>query len=112
MNQASHALEEIRRTEMKAARRIEDSRARAEEIIEEAREDARRRVDSAREEGRQEAQRRLEQAIAEAEAAAASIRTQGLADAAEVSGITDDSLAPVVEEMVRVVLAPPSEPGS
>jgi len=112
VNQASHALEEIRRTEMKAARRIEDSRARAEEIIEEAREDARRRVDSAREEGRQEAHRRLERAITEAEARAASIRAQGLAGTAQVAGITDESLGPVIEEMVKVVLAPPSEPGS
>lgn len=112
MNQASHALEEIRRTEMEAARQIEDSRARAEQIVEKAREDARRLIETAREEGRQEAHRRLEKAIAEAEDTAARIRTQGLADTAQVSGISDDLLGPVVEEMVRVVLAPPSEPGS
>lgn len=112
MNKASHALEEIRRTEMEAARRVEDSRIQGEQIVEEAREAARRLVDTAREEGRQEAHRRLERAIAEAEARAASIRTQGLAGTAQVAGITDESLGPVIEEMVKVVLAPPSEPGS
>jgi vacuolar-type H+-ATPase subunit H len=111
MNQASHVLEQIRHTELEAARNVDRAQAQAEEIVDEARAHARRLVEEARERGREDAQHHLETVIAEAEETAASIREHGVLEAAELSQSTGGSMNPVIEEMVRVVLAPPAEPG-
>lgn len=111
MNQASHVLEQIRRTELEAARHVDQARAEAEEIVNEARAHARRLVEEAREKGREDAHHHLETVVAEAEEEAAGIRDHGVVEAAELSESTGGSMGPVIEEMVRVVLAPPAEPG-
>lgn len=111
MNEASHVLEEIRRTELEGARRVERARAQSEAIVDEARSRARRIVEEAREQGREDARQRLERAIAEAQDTAAQIRESGVIEASRLSNSTARSMDSVIEEMVRVVLAPPSEPG-
>lgn len=111
MNEASRVLEEIRRTELEAAREIEEARTNAGEIVEQARDQARRLVEEARERGRRDARRHLEEAIEEAEERGATIRDDGAAEAEQLSKATAGMMEPVIEEMVQVVLAPPAEPG-
>jgi vacuolar-type H+-ATPase subunit H len=111
MNLASHVLEQIRHTELEAARQVDRARTQAEEIVDEARARARRLVEEARERGRDDAHHHLETVIAEAEETAARIRERGALDAEELSESTGGSMDPVLEEMLRVVLAPPVEPG-
>jgi vacuolar-type H+-ATPase subunit H len=111
MNQASHVLEQIRHTELEAARNVDRARDQAEEIVDEARARARRLVEEARERGREDAHHHLETVVAEAEKTAAGIRDHGVLEAGELSESTGGSMDPVIEEMVRVVLAPPAEAG-
>jgi vacuolar-type H+-ATPase subunit H len=111
MNEATLALEEIRRTELEAAQHAEDARSRANEIEVEARAQIRRIVEEGRERGRHSARRRLEAAIEEAEAQAAEIGLRGEAEVGKLRESASEPIKVLIEEMVRVVLEPPSEPG-
>lgn len=111
MTEASHALEEIRRTELEAARRVEEARERAAEIEATARSRARRLVEEGREHGRAAARDRLRAIVEEAEEQAEEIRARSAADGEELRDSAMGSVDSLVVEMVRVVLAPPSEPG-
>lgn len=111
MNQANQVLEQIRHTELEAARRVDRAHAEADEIVNEARTRARALVEEAREGGRQDAHHHLDRLVAEAEEEAKGIRERGILEAAELSESTGGSMDRVIEEMVGVVLAPPAEPG-
>ena len=111
MNEATRALEEIRQTELAAARRIDEARAEAEEIAARARAESRRIVEAGRERGMAEARRRLQTALDEANSEAAVIRASAVPGSMTREVATSETLEALVEEMVRVVLAPPSEPG-
>lgn len=111
MNEASHVLEEIRRTELEAARNVDRARARADEIVNEARARAGEMVEEARKKGREASRRHVEETIADAEMMAADIRRRGVDEAAKLHQASAETLSSVIEEMVSVVLAPPSEPG-
>lgn len=110
-NEATRALEEIRRAEMEAARHVEAARAEAAEMEEQARAEGRLLVAEGRKRGRQAAQERYESAIEEAMEAAAAVRAGGKAEERSRNQIAAQSMELLVEEMARALLAPPSEPG-
>jgi vacuolar-type H+-ATPase subunit H len=111
MNDAAHALEQIRRTEMEAARRVEEARTRATEIGKSAEQEARRMIDEGRQRGLEAARRRHQEGLAEAEAEAERIRAGGVAKADELIMLTEENVGRLVDEMAEVVLAPPLERG-
>ena len=111
MNEATHALEEIRRTELEAARHVEEARDRAREIEADARARSRQVVDEARERGRAAARQRLEATFEESEADATAILARSESEAQALGDAVAGSMGRLIEEMVRVVLAPPSERG-
>ncbi|MEA1904138.1 MAG: hypothetical protein U9N56_11515 [Actinomycetota bacterium] len=111
MNEATHALEEIRRTELEAARHIEDARTQAAEIVAQAKAQSRLIADEGRERGMAAARNRLERALEEAAAEAATIRARNESQSKTLGKLAAESMESLIEEMVSVVLAPPSEPG-
>jgi vacuolar-type H+-ATPase subunit H len=111
MNEATQALEEIRHTELAAARHVEEARDRAVGIGAEARAQSRQIVEEGREQGRAAARRRLEMTLEASEAEAASVRTRSESEAQALGDTAAGSLEPLIEEMMRVVLAPPHERG-
>lgn len=111
MNDATGALDAIRRTELQAARREQAARKKAEEMIDAARVEAERIKDAAGDEGRSLADRRFDAAIAEAEDEAQRVRARGEAEAAALLDVPEQKIDEVVEAMVAVVLAPPVERG-
>jgi vacuolar-type H+-ATPase subunit H len=111
MNEATRALEQIRRTELEAAQHVEEARARANEIETEARAQVRRIVEEGRERGRLAARQRLDAALEGAGTEAAAIRARGESEARVLGESAEGPMDQLIAEMVRVVLAPPSEPG-
>lgn len=111
MNEATRALQEIRRTELEAAQHVEEARTHAKEILAEARVQSRRLVDEGRERGRVTAGRRLEEKLEETETVAETIRARSESEARALGESAAESIGLLIEEMVRVVLAPPSEQG-
>lgn len=111
MNEATHALEEIRRTELETARHVEEARARAKEIEAEAKAEGRRLVDEGRERGRAAARRHLEETLEGTEKVAAKVRARAKSEAEALGHAAARSMDVLIEEMVGVLLAPPSEPG-
>lgn len=111
MNEASQAIGEIRRAEMEGAQRVEEARTNASEMVAEARAEGQRLLADARSRGRHSARKRLEAAIEDATAAANEIRAGGGAGEGKLAEMAGESMDLLVEEMVRAVLAPPSEPG-
>lgn len=112
MNEASHTLEEIRRTELEAAQRVEDARSQADEIRAGARARRRELVEEGRHKGRKTAQLRLERARAELEAETEAVRDRGVADAERLTRLAEAKLDPLVEALTALVLAPPREQGA
>lgn len=112
MNEAGQSLEAIRRTELEAAQRVEEARARSDDIVTEARARARELVEEGRRRGREEAKRLLEAAKREAELEADQIRARGLAEAECLTRKAGESFDELVDALVEVVLAPPRERGS
>ncbi len=104
MNEASRALEEIRRTELDAARRLEDARERSSQVVAEATARARSLVEEGRERGRARARSRLDEAVAGAEVEAEAIRAQAIEDAEHLIGSAENQVDAVVDRMVEVVL--------
>lgn len=111
MSEAASALEQIRRTEMAAARKVEEARVRATEIAAEAEREARRIVDDGKQRGMEAARLRYQEGVDDAEAEAAAIRAAGIADADQLVTLGKERVEALVEEMVEVVLAPPLERG-
>ena len=111
MNQASHAIEEIRRAGMEAAQLVEKARAKAKEMKEQARAEGRRLVAEGARRGREAAKARHEVVVREAREAAIAVRAEGGADQGDLSRISGETIGLLVDEMLRAVLAPPSEPG-
>lgn len=110
-NEASHTLEEIRRTEMEAARTVDEARERAAEIVAGARARGREMVEEGRQRGRDTARRRLEGARRKMGAEADAIRSRGESEAADLSRSAEDRLGALVSDLVELVLAPPREQG-
>lgn len=111
MNDATRALEEIRRTELEAAQQVEKARTKASEIEANARTESRRIVAEGRQRGRATAGRLLEEMIEETERVAETIRVRSHLKAQALSEAGTEAMGLLIEEMVGVVLAPPSEPG-
>jgi vacuolar-type H+-ATPase subunit H len=111
MNEATRALEEIRRTELETAQHVEMARARASEIEADARAEGHRIVDEGRERGRTTARRLLEKTLEETKRVAETIRAQSESEARKLGEDAGESMGLLIEEMVGVVLEPPSEPG-
>lgn len=107
MNEASQTLEEIRRTEMDAARTVDEARERSAEIVARARARGREMVEEGRQRGRETAQRRLDDAQSEMGAEADAIRSRGEAAAADLARSAEERLEALVADLVEVVLAPP-----
>lgn len=112
MNEASRALDQIRHTELDAARLLEDAREKSALIIAEASARARALVDEGRERGRAEAHRRYNEEVAKAEAEAERIQTQAISEAEELIGSIETQIAPLVDRMVEEVLAVTDEAGN
>ena len=111
MNEATRALEQIRRTELEAAQHVEEARARADEIETEARARFGRMVEEGHERGRLAARQRLDEALEEAGTEAAAIVARGQSEARALAGSAEGPMETLIAEMVRIVLAPPSEKG-
>lgn len=111
MNGAGEALDQIRETELSAARAVQEARDRAEGILAEARAEARRiRADGARR-GREAAQRHLEESIAAAEATAEDVRREGDETGRRLLDIGSEHVDAIAQALLTAVLAPPTEEG-
>ncbi|GEM_PF-1774124 len=111
MNEATRALEQIRRTELEAAQHVEEAHVRAGEIETEARARVRRIIEEGRERGRLAARRRLDAELEEAGTEAAAILQRGESEGRALGESAEGPMETLIAEMVRVVLAPPSEKG-
>ena len=104
-------LEQIRRAELSAARRIDQAKLDAEQFLEEARARVRTLVARAGEAGDREADNRYETAISRAKLEARQIEDQF----AERAEILQRKVAPEIDHlaaaMLELVLAPPEERG-
>ena len=111
MNDAGQALEQIRRTELAAAQMLDEARHQAEQMRSEAKAAAARAVDEGRRRGVVAAEARLRDALEEAERQAADIGANSASQAKVLVESAQGSIGALIEEMVAVVLAPPSERG-
>jgi vacuolar-type H+-ATPase subunit H len=98
MSEAGETLEAIRRTELEAARWVEEARDRSVEI-----------VTGARARGRETARRRLEEAKERSELEADEVRAGGVAEAQGLARHAEERMDMLVDVLVEVVLAPPRE---
>lgn len=111
MNEASRAIEEIRRAELEAAQHVEEARTKASEMKANASAEGLSLVAEGRRRGRDVARERHEAAIRDATEAAEAIRAVTGLDRDTLKEAAGESKDLLVAEMVRAVLAPPSEPG-
>lgn len=111
MNEASRALEEIRHTELEAARRVEEARAHSAEIVSDARGRAHELVEAARRRGREAAERHMETARADVEAEANELAQRGETGARALRESASRRMGQLVDSLVEVVLSPPEDGG-
>lgn len=111
MNEVSQTLEVIRRTEMAAARTVDEARERAAEIVAGARARGQELVEEGRKRGRETARRRLEDARGEMGVEADAIRSRGEVESAQLIRFAEERLEALVTDLVELVLAPPREQG-
>jgi ATP synthase H subunit len=109
MSEAGETLEAIRRTELEAARWVEEARDRSVEIVTGARARAREMVEEGRRRGRETARRRLEEAKERSELEADEVRAGGVAEAQGLARHAEERMDMLVDVLVEVVLAPPRE---
>lgn len=109
MNDATEVVETIRRTELAAARRVEEARDEADRLLTEARATARRLEEEAEAAGRERARSRLEEERAAAAEEASRITTEGASEATELKATADEVVGDLVDALVEALLAPPSQ---
>lgn len=109
MNDATAAVDAIRRTELDAARRIEAAKEDAERMVADARIRVRRLEDEGEERGRARAEERIERERADALREADRIVSRGVEAAASLKEEADGMVAELVAALVDAVLAPPSD---
>jgi vacuolar-type H+-ATPase subunit H len=110
-SRALTTLAEIRALELEMARRLDDTRVEAAAAVADATRQARQTVVDARERGLRRAEAHHRERVAAAVAEAQQIHLTGQTDAADLLVELRPQLLGLVDAMLDVVLAPPTEEG-
>jgi len=105
-------LEQIRATERETAQRLQAAQAQAQATVDAARREAQELVASARRRGQAASRTRYEEVIQIAQREADRLEAQAESRAASIRASAQPQLPALVDAMVELILAPPTERGT